>query len=134
MQKLVLSKQGESIDIKPGQHIVIIGGRDWQNVIKEHLQLAFSDSKPVIECPELSKVISQLGQLEPNLLIITNFDLKCSLTLQQIIESSTVPRKNIVVLCDQFTKRKVEPMGVRVIDSKFELEKNLIPVVQELLS
>jgi len=113
VQKLVLSKQGESVDIKPGQHIVIIGMRNWQDIIEGHLRVAFGNSEPIIKCPALDGIISQLGQLEPSLLIISNFDLKCSLTLRQIIEKSTVPLK--------------------VIDSKFKLEKNLIPVVRELL-
>lgn len=134
MTKLVLSRPGESVGIKPDQHIVIIGLPDWQDVIKGHLQHAFGGSKPIIECPEPDEVISQLGQFKPNLLIITNLDPERSLTLQQIVENSTIPRKNIVVLCDQVTRSKAELLGVRVIASKFELGKNLIPVVQELLS
>ena len=134
MVKIVFNKRRESVGIKQGQHIVIIGMPDWQNIIKEHIQLAFGGSRPIIECPELDEVISRLGQLEPNLLIISNFNLKCSLTLQQIIENSTVPRSNIVVLCSPVTIPKVEFLGVRIIDTKFEIGKNLIPVVQELLS
>lgn len=134
VQKLIITKPGESPSIKHGKHIVIIGMPDWQSIIKEYIQLAFGDTKPIIECPELDRVIFQLGQIEPNLLIITNFNLRCSLTLQQMIEESTVPLRNILVLCDKSTRPEVEPLGVRVIVSKFEPEKNLIPVVQELLS
>ncbi len=121
------AEEHKRADLTGGLDVSVLGG-------KEHIQLAFGGSRPIIECPELDEVISRLGQLEPNLLIISNFNLKCSLTLQQIIENSTVPRSNIVVLCSPVTIPKVEFLGVRIIDTKFEIGKNLIPVVQELLS
>jgi len=132
--KVTIKKGEDSIKIKRGKHIVIIGMPGWQITIKDLLQQAFESSHPLIECPNVDKVMSQLSQLEPNLLIITNFDLKCSLTLQEIIEKSTVKRKNIVVLCEQDTQHKVLPLGVIVIPSKFHLNDSLIPVVQDLLS
>jgi len=132
MGTLVLKRTIKSKDTsKKNPHIVIVGQKDWQNIVFKFLEAFLTYKQPMIKMPNSAEVEYCLGQFEPNLVIVTNYSLEDGLTLEKIL--SKVPATSVVVMCDKFTIDKVRPMGVHYTETKNHVGKNLIPIVKQIL-
>lgn len=127
MPKLILKKSKSCSKKRP--HIMIVGRPEWQSMIDDFIDSYFGPLDSIIETPTYLDTEKCLGQLEPNLVIITNFRLGLGLDLDKII--AKVPVSSIVVMCDQHTLDNVVSTGVHYTTTK-EIKK-LLPIVKKIL-
>lgn len=122
-------KLGDGPKTQP--HIVVIGWPNWQSIVRNFLIEIFKSIQPIVETPNFLEVENQLGQLEPNLVIVTNYQLGLDLTLEKIL--ALVPPEHVVIMCDKFTVDKARSKGVNVTATKDKLPQNLLPIVWDIL-
>ncbi len=127
MPKLILKSPESGAKKRP--HIIIVGKPEWQSLIDDFIDSYFGKLDSVIETPTFIEIERCLGQLEPNLVIITNFKLGLGLDLEKII--AKVPVSSIVVMCDKYTLPNVIPTEVHFTTSKDI--KVLLPIVKKIL-
>ncbi len=127
MAKLILKSLKSCTKKRP--HIMIVGRPEWQSLINDTVDSYFGPLDSIIETPTYSDTEKWLGQLEPDLVIITNYKLGLGLDLKKII--AKVPVSSIVVMCDKHTLNAVMATGVNYTTKKDI--KDLLPIVKRIL-
>lgn len=132
MNKLVLKCPDNSTDLqKKAPHIMIVGQQKLQSLVREIIDNFSGIKNLILDTPNFQEVERCLGQIVPNIVIMTNFKLGLGLTLEKIL--AKVPADNVVVMCDELTLAQVIPTGVRVTTSKINFRHELLPIIQKVL-
>lgn len=112
-------------------HIMVIGQSIMQQIVVNYLKLEYQNSRTVIDGPKTSDVIRDFEQLEPDVVVITNYNLGNMLKLEDVLDR--FPAERIIVMCDESTIDKVVPFGTQTTQTKINMKYNLLPLVKKIL-
>ena len=112
--------------------IMLVGEEpDLPQSYAQALYAAFERVTPIISCIGGDRFMAVHDKIEPDLVIITNFDLG-NITAYEVVKA--FPKTKFIILYDGTTKKQAEVLGVTMVEKPTNLSRDFIPAVVDLIT